>query len=79
MARDDIILYLSSLRKNETIDQLHSWVSTYNLYLIVLTRFFKWLYYPDLSTKERIKPSCIDIPAFRRYRDSNNDSHEKSD
>jgi hypothetical protein len=79
MARDDIILYLSSLRKNETIDPLRSWVSTYNLYLIVLTRFFKWLYYPDLSPKERIKPSCIDIPAFRRYRDSNNDSHEKSD
>jgi hypothetical protein len=70
MGTEDIILYLSSLRKNETIDPLHSWVSTYNLYLIVLTRFFKWLYYPDLSPKERIKPSCIDIPALKRKEQS---------
>jgi len=47
MIKDDIVLYLSSLRRNETVDPMHRWVSTYNLYLIVLTRFFKWLYYPD--------------------------------
>jgi AraC-like DNA-binding protein len=40
MTKLDIISYLNSLRKNEAADQLHSWVSTYNLYLIVLTRIF---------------------------------------
>ena len=70
MTRDDIILYLNSLRKNETVDPMHSWVSTYNLYLIVLTRFFKWLYYPDLSPKERLKPLCVDLPRLKRKEQS---------
>jgi site-specific recombinase XerD len=66
MTKEDIILYLNSLRKNDTADPLHSWVSTYNLYLIVLTRFFKWLYYPDLSSKERVKPACVNIAQLKR-------------
>jgi hypothetical protein len=66
MTKDDIILYLNSLRKNGTADPMHGWVSTYNLYLVVLTRFFKWLYYPDLSPKERLKPSCVDLPHLKR-------------
>ena len=70
MAKEDIILYLNSLRKNDSVDPLHSWVSTYNLYLIVLTRFFKWLYYPDLSPKERIKPACVNIPTLKRKEQS---------
>lgn len=70
MIKDDVILYLNSLRKNETVDPMHGWVSTYNLYLIVLTRFFKWLYYPDLSPKERKKPSCVDMPSLKRKEQS---------
>ena len=70
MTKDDIILYLNSLRKNDTVDPMHGWVSTYNLYLIVLTRFFKWLYYPDLSPKERLKPSCVDLPHLKRKEQS---------
>jgi len=42
ITRNDIILYLNSLRKTEAADRLHSWISTYNLYLVLLTRFFKW-------------------------------------
>lgn len=70
MTKDDIILYLNSLRKNETADPMHGWVSTYNLYLIVFTRFFKWLYYPDLSPKERLKPSCVNLPHLKRKEQS---------
>ncbi|CAN5609622.1 hypothetical protein BH18THE1_BH18THE1_16830 [soil metagenome] len=70
MTKDDVVLYLNSLRRNDTIDPLHSWVSTYNLYLVVLTRFFKWLYYPDLSPKERSKPPCVDIPTLKRKEQS---------
>jgi integrase/recombinase XerD len=70
MTKEDVISFLNSLRKSETIDPLHSWISTYNLYLVVLQRFFKWLYYPDLSPKERMKPSCVDLPTLRRKEQS---------
>jgi integrase/recombinase XerD len=70
MTKDDMLLFLNSIRKNDVADPLHRWVSTYNLNLVVLTRFFKWLYCPDLSPKERIKPSCVDLPTLRRKEQS---------
>ena len=66
MTKDDLLSYLNSLRKNETVDPMHGWVSTYNLSLVLLTRFFKWLYYPDLSPRARPKPSCTDITTLKR-------------
>lgn len=36
----------------------------------MLQRFFKWLHYPDLSPKERIKPPCVDLPTLRRKEQS---------
>ena len=70
MTKDDNLAFLNSLRKSEDADPLHGWVSTYNTYLIVLGRFFKWLYHPDLSPKERLKPSCIDLAALKRKEQS---------
>lgn len=70
MAKDDIISFLNSYRKKEVDDPLHSWISTYNLYLTILTRFFKWLYHPDLTPKERPKPSCVDISRLIRKEQS---------
>jgi len=70
MTKDDIISYLNSLRKSEDKDPLHSWISTYNLYLVVLQRFFKWLHYPDLPPKERLKPPCVELPTLRRKEQS---------
>jgi hypothetical protein len=54
-------------RKPENEDPFHKWIGSYNLKLIVLSRFFKWLHYHDiddpkrrneLSALER-KPDCI--------------------
>jgi integrase len=67
MTRDDILLYLDKYRKSENEDQLHKWIGTYNLGVVVLCRFFKWLYYPDISDPKRRselsalerKPGCI--------------------
>jgi integrase len=70
MTKDDIIAFLNSIRKSEDVDPLHCWVSTYNAYLIVLGRFFKWLYYPDLTPRERIKPACVDLPSLKRLEKS---------
>jgi integrase len=63
MTREDVQAFLNSFRKTEEKDPLHKWIGTYNHYLVVISKFFKWLYYPDLSTIERQKqkkPSVID-------------------
>ena len=54
--------FLNSFRKPEPIDPLHKWIGTYNHYLVVISKFFKWLYYPDLPSSERQKqkPAVID-------------------
>jgi integrase len=70
MDKDDILLFLNSKRKSEDADPLHSWIATYNLYIVTLARFFKWLYHPDLPAKERPKPSCVDIPMLKRKEQS---------
>jgi integrase/recombinase XerD len=65
--RKDIISFLDSFRKIESVDPLHKWIGTYNLYRIQLMRFFKWLYFPDIEQKKRPKPSIIEnIPQLKR-------------
>jgi hypothetical protein len=67
MTREDIISFLDSFRKIESVDPLHKWIGTYNVYRIQLMRFFKWLYSPDIGQKNRPKPSIIEnIPQLKR-------------
>ena len=71
MDREDIIVYLNSLKKSENIDPLHKWIGTYNRYLTVLTRFFKWLENPILEPKQRPKPGVVqNIQQLRRREQS---------
>ena len=58
--RDDVISFLDSFRKTETVDPLHKWIGTYNAYRVNLVRFFKLLYYPDVPKRERPKPAVIE-------------------
>jgi integrase len=39
---EDIGAYLDTLKKSEYDDPLHKWIGTYNAYILVLKRFFKW-------------------------------------
>ena len=67
MTRKDIIDFLDSFRKPEAIDPLHKWIGTYNLYLVRIIRFFKWLYYPDTEHGKRLKPEIVqNISRLRR-------------
>jgi integrase/recombinase XerD len=67
MTRDDILHYLDSLRKPESIDPMHRWVATYNQRLVSFLRFFKWYYYRDKEPSMRHKPEVIaNIPTLRR-------------
>jgi Phage integrase, N-terminal SAM-like domain len=43
MDKNDIISFLDSYRKPESIDPLHKWINTYNIRLGTICRFFKWL------------------------------------
>jgi integrase len=60
ITRDNLLAFLDSFRKPESVDPLHKWIGTYNIHRIHLTRFFKWLYSPDIESTKRPKPSIID-------------------
>jgi integrase len=63
--------YLNSVRKSESSDPLHRWIATYNIYLIIITKFFKWLYSPDIESKKRPKPKVVEnIPKLKRKEES---------
>ena len=69
--RQDVVAFLDSLRKPETVDPLHKWIGTYNLYGIYLLRFFKWLYYPNVEPNKRVKPPVVEnIPQLKRREQS---------
>jgi hypothetical protein len=53
ITREDLLSFLDSHRKIESVDPLHKWIGTYNLYRVHLMRFFKWLYSPDIDYKQR--------------------------
>lgn len=60
ITRQDIIDYLDSYRKPETVDHLHKWIGTYNTIRICLLRFFRWFYAPDLAQNDRPKPAIME-------------------
>jgi len=67
MTREDVLLYLDSLRRPDASDPLHRWIGTYNLRRVIIVRFFKWLYYPGIEPDKRAKPSVVkNIPSFKR-------------
>jgi integrase len=59
IVRADLLSFLDSFRKAETVDPLHKWIGTYNTYRIHLMRFFKWLHSPDIDPDKRPKPEVI--------------------
>ena len=67
ITRDDVQMFLDRYRKDEMADLLHKWIGTYNLKLVILLQFFKWLYDPDNpDPKSRKAPSSI--AGLKRYR-----------
>jgi integrase len=63
MTRDDFVAFLNSYRKPEPIDPLHKWIGTYNNFLGIISKFFRWLYYPTTPANERNslkKPGVIE-------------------
>jgi integrase/recombinase XerD len=60
MTRQDIIEFLDSLRKPDSVDPLHKWKGNYEITRVVLLRFFRWLYYPNVMPhSKRPKPDVM--------------------
>ena len=68
MTRQDTIEYLDALRKPESVDPMHKWIGTYEASRVILLRFFRWLYHPDVTPhKTRPKPDVVsNIPKIKR-------------
>jgi hypothetical protein len=67
ITREEVISFLNARRKPESSDPLHKWIGTYNLYLMYLTRFFRWLCFPNKEQSKRPRPKVVNnIPALRR-------------
>lgn len=57
MKAKDITEFLKSFKKSDTVDPMHKSTGTFNLYVILVKRFFKWLK----------KPECVEgIKQYRR-------------
>jgi hypothetical protein len=61
MTRDDVIMYLNSLHKPESVDSQHKFKGTYNFRRICFLRFFKWVHSPD------VPPGTRPIPAGKTF------------
>jgi integrase len=65
--REDLLSFLDSFRKSDTLDPLHKWIGTYNTYRMHLMRFLRWLYNSDAEPDKRPKPEVIqNIPQLKR-------------
>lgn len=71
MTRKQVLSYLDSLRKPDTLNISHKWIGTYNLRRMILLRFFKWLYFRNEEPKKRKSPAVIEnIPMLKRREQS---------
>ena len=61
MTKEDILSYLSGLRKPVSEDASQRWVGSYNARQLVFSSFFRWLYdeQDEQDPKKRITPSCM--------------------
>lgn len=65
--RDDIITFLQSKHKSIESDPDQSWIRSNNLRVACYSKFFKWLYFPDIDRKKlKEKPEVIrDLPLIK--------------
>ena len=59
ISKQDILDYLTSLKKPEDLDPQHKSIGTYNSRQMILLKFFRWLYNPNESATRRLTPDCM--------------------
>jgi hypothetical protein len=69
ITRDEIMAHLQTFRRTFEEDPKERWINTYNRKVNTISKFFKWLVFPDMDREERksSKPDIVkDIPTFFR-------------
>lgn len=67
VTREDILAHLSTLRKTAEKDPFQKWINTHNNRAVIYQKFFKWLYSPTLSARDRPIPEVVrDLPIIKR-------------
>jgi Phage integrase, N-terminal SAM-like domain len=60
ITKSDVIYYLNSLRKQESVDPSHKWIGTFNTRQIVLSKFFRWIYNQNEADHNKwLTPPCM--------------------
>jgi hypothetical protein len=85
MTLDDVRSYLDKSRKSQAEDPMHKWINSYNTKVEVLTRFFKWLYFPEVEDPDKRaelsaankEPKCIQ--GIRKLKRKELSSYKPSD
>jgi len=71
MKRDDILIYLDGLRKDDASDPLHKWIGSYNVKRQRLITFFRWFYNTNKCPSARQTPGFMkQIPILKRREQS---------
>ena len=79
MDRNDIIYFLDSYRKPESIDPLHRWINTYNIRMTAVSKFFKWLYSSNFDGKTTISATLPIISGIKRLTRKEKTSYQAKD
>lgn len=78
MGKADILSYLNSLKKSESVDPAHKSIGTYNGRQMILLKFFRWLHNPnEPDSSKRITPPCMS--GIKRLRRREMSSYRPSD
>src|SRR5215204_788808 len=60
ITKADVLSYLNSLRKPESVDPTHKWIGTFNTRQMVLSKFFRWLYNQNEPDHDKwLTPPCM--------------------
>lgn len=60
ITKADVLLYLNSLRKQDSVDPSHKWIVTFNTRQMILSKFFRWLYNQnEADHKKWLTPPCM--------------------
>jgi site-specific recombinase XerD len=61
ISKGDVLGYLTSLKKPESVDPQHKSIGTYNGRQMILLKFFRWLYNSEVTDpRKRVTPPCMD-------------------
>ena len=67
VTKDDILLHFNGLKTSEDMDPKHKWKGSWNMLRIIIPRFFKWYYSPNLPPDKRPKSDIIPyLPRLKR-------------